>query len=117
MKWKTVLLYAAILSFFTFFLLAIGAWGLYWDRFVRAPEQPVKFPHSIHAGKLSMPCSFCHASADISRFAGAPPLERCAGCHRSMGRDKPQVSSLSMGWCVSCHRANEASMDCATCHK
>ncbi|MEW6071653.1 MAG: cytochrome c3 family protein [Planctomycetota bacterium] len=52
----------------------------------------------------------------------------CARCHgpvETMERIR-QVESLSMGWCVDCHRqANElgvggravhASLDCATCH-
>jgi len=172
MNWKKLLLPGGIFGFFASFLLAVTAFGLWWDRYGRPPEQPIAFPHSIHAGKLSMSCLFCHDTADKSPLAGAPPLERCAGCHRSIAADRPgvkkllshleekrplhwvrvhelpdfvyfshrphvlagldcaachgdlsamervrQVRPLSMGWCVSCHRANDASMDCATCHK
>jgi hypothetical protein len=28
-----------------------------------------------------------------------------------------QVRSLEMGWCVGCHRQNNAPTDCWTCHK
>ena len=35
----------------------------------------------------------------------------------SLFRKLRQVRSLKMGWCVSCHRENEASVDCLTCHK
>ena len=43
----------------------------------------------------------------------------CAQCHGNMAAmDKVrQVSSLKMGWCVSCHQHNDAPDDCLTCHK
>jgi hypothetical protein len=27
-----------------------------------------------------------------------------------------QVSDLNMGWCVTCHRERQASIDCLICH-
>ena len=43
----------------------------------------------------------------------------CRACHGDVGRMKKiqRVSMLTMGWCVSCHKARGASTDCATCHK
>lgn len=43
----------------------------------------------------------------------------CVNCHGQVGAMKRirRVSSLKMGWCVSCHRARGAPRDCATCHK
>ena len=43
----------------------------------------------------------------------------CAVCHGEVKtmRQMHQVRSLEMGWCVSCHRANNAPTDCWTCHK
>ncbi len=44
---------------------------------------------------------------------------RCQQCHgevRAMAVVRA-VSSLKMGWCVSCHRENDAPTDCAICHK
>lgn len=53
-----------------------------------------------------------HVNADIS----------CQSCHgevQEMGvlseRD-PAWGGENMGWCVDCHRENEASIDCAVCH-
>jgi hypothetical protein len=43
----------------------------------------------------------------------------CTVCHgevKTMMQVR-QVRSLEMGWCVSCHRANNAPTDCLTCHK
>ena len=43
----------------------------------------------------------------------------CAVCHGDVTVQLPvrQVRSFEMGMCVNCHRANEASTDCLTCHK
>lgn len=43
------------------------------------------------------------------------------GCHKCHGQvnkmdEVEKVSSLRMGWCVSCHRMNGASIDCSICH-
>lgn len=43
----------------------------------------------------------------------------CANCHGEVATmDKiRRVRSLKMGWCVDCHRAKGAPLDCYTCHK
>ena len=43
----------------------------------------------------------------------------CAQCHGTLAAMAKvrQVSSLKMGWCVSCHEANGAPTDCTICHK
>jgi hypothetical protein len=43
----------------------------------------------------------------------------CGNCHGDVKyMDKiRRVRSLEMGWCVQCHRGNNASTDCLTCHK
>ena len=44
-------------------------------------DQPINFPHSVHAGTYQMDCQYCHFSADRSRSAGIPPVSSCMGCH------------------------------------
>lgn len=43
----------------------------------------------------------------------------CSECHGKVERMETirQVSSLKMGWCISCHTAKGAPRDCWTCHK
>jgi hypothetical protein len=43
----------------------------------------------------------------------------CAVCHGEVKTmmQVHQVRSLEMGWCVRCHRENNAPTDCWTCHK
>jgi hypothetical protein len=49
---------------------------------------------------------------------GEPGIE-CEACHGQVKAMKKMraFSSLKMGWCVSCHRANDAPTDCLTCHR
>lgn len=84
-------------------------------------------------GRTARPVAWVrvHALADFVRFDHSPHViagVACQECHgpvETMERVRV-VSSLSMGWCVNCHRdANErgvagkpvnASLDCTACH-
>ena len=46
-----------------------------------APEQPILFMHSVHAGDNQIPCMYCHYTADRSVDAGIPAVRVCVGCH------------------------------------
>jgi cytochrome c553 len=61
----------------------------------KGPEQPIKFDHSIHAGKLGMDCLYCHYSADKSPLANIPPISTCMGCHKIASTDKPEIQKLT----------------------
>ena len=68
-----------------------------------AVEQPIPFPHDIHAGTNQIPCMYCHWSADKSVDAGIPAVEVCAGCHIPGGvpmvaADSPGVRILTTYW-------------------
>jgi hypothetical protein len=43
----------------------------------------------------------------------------CSACHGEIKNVSVvrRVSSLKMGFCVTCHRAKKASLDCLTCHQ
>jgi len=76
----------------------------YWQNkepisWIRVHSLPafVYFSHKRHV-KQGIDCSVCHGEVKV------------------MDRIR-QVRSLKMGWCVSCHRANNAPTDCLTCHK
>lgn len=76
----------------------------YWERkepipWVRVHSLAgyVYFTHKRHI-KAGVDCALCHG--DVAAMTVAR-----------------KVKSLEMGWCVSCHRANDAPADCLTCHK
>lgn len=56
----------------------------------------VKFNHKRHV-KAGVSCQECHGQI--------PEMEKVE-----------RVSSMKMGWCISCHREKGASIDCLTCH-
>ncbi len=156
------------------------------------PEQPIAFPHKIHAGDNKIACLYCHSAARTSRHAGIPAASVCMNCHSMLEKQTieieklreaiqlgrsiawvtvhklpdfvyfnhsqhvlsgvpcqnchgaveemdrvSQVSPLTMGWCLSCHREHAnlptesfqravltlskspkpvAGLDCASCH-
>ncbi len=43
----------------------------------------------------------------------------CSNCHGDVGQMKrvQQVSPLTMGWCLDCHKQRKATLECVGCHK
>lgn len=66
-----------------------------WQK-VHVMPSYVHFNHKRHV-KAGIGCQNCHG-----QIPEMPVVER--------------VSSMKMGWCVSCHRLQGASVDCYTCH-
>jgi hypothetical protein len=58
-------------------------------------QQPIAFPHDVHAGTNQIPCMYCHTSADRSIDAGIPSVQVCAGCHIPGG--VPLIAADSAG--------------------
>ena len=46
-----------------------------------AVEQPVRFSHELHSGQLNIDCMYCHATAEVSAYAGIPDTHTCMSCH------------------------------------
>ncbi len=181
---------------FGLFILAILGMTMFWVDWEKPDEQPIAYPHDLHAGKsittlsngeqvtgLGLECTHCHQYVTKSRFATVPALSICADCHSKLDprtdemkklkqyidnneppvwqrihsvpkhvyfshkrhvnyfsenwdvkitngeacqkchgdmrvvKEVKQTTTLRMGFCVSCHRANNAPTDCWTCHK
>lgn len=69
-----------------------------WKRVYNLPiRNYVYFSHKRHI-KAGFDCTNCHGEVKVM-----PVIRR--------------VRQLEMGWCMSCHRANNGPTDCATCHK
>ncbi len=70
---------------------------LQWTRvYGYAPEAHVRFNHAPHI-RAKVECTTCHGDIGGQTIA-----------QRNV--------DLSMGFCVNCHNANKASIDCLTCH-
>lgn len=78
-------------------------------------EQPISFPHTVHAGTgtlldasgnmrtnqenialeaLDLDCTFCHRTVTTQSNAGVPPVEQCAFCHQAMGPESSAPLTL-----------------------
>lgn len=100
------------------------------------PEQPIDFPHAVHAGINGIDCKYCH-SVKGSKTAGLPTVGVCMDCHKggdkvelpeSIGSkqsdsDNPivwrKVDSLPESVYFNHKQGNNAkqfSKDCAECH-
>src|SRR5437870_4927775 len=97
-------------------------------------EQPINFPHHVHAGTYRIDCQYCHADARRSEYAGLPSVTRCMGCHKITAGDKPEIKKLAqyagkgepVPWARAyklpefthfAHKAHiHAGLRCQTCH-
>ncbi|MEN8183679.1 MAG: cytochrome c3 family protein [Myxococcota bacterium] len=80
----------------------------YARRRVQIPFAPVNrnvghvyFSHRVHVGLAKMECQECHG--DVATLRG--PV------------DVPTPENHSMDSCMDCHRREQASLECAACHK
>jgi hypothetical protein len=84
-----------------------------WNRVHRIRQRNyIYLSHERHVNAEKAPVN--NINADL----GEPGIA-CESCHGEMAAMEKvrAVSSLKMGWCVECHRANEASVDCLICHQ
>ena len=98
------------------------------------PQQPVAFPHNLHAAALQLDCLFCHRNADKGDAATIPSVEQCMFCHVVAGKGLPEVEKVRSAWeqgqpinWVRVHRVPDhtrfvheahirAGFDCVQCH-
>ena len=100
------------------------------------PEQPLEFPHDIHAGKQIACTEYCHEAVSTGPVAGLPSVRTCMVCHNTIATDRPRIQQLTAmrergedfvwqrvyGYPPAAHvRFNHAphirkEVQCATCH-
>ena len=84
----------ALMGYFSLFLLLTAGMAAWWHGWRKVPEQPIAFPHTVHAGQLQLPCAFCHEDAARSPRAGVPSVAKCMSCHQTVAIDRPEVKKL-----------------------
>lgn len=60
--------------------------------------QPIAFSHAHHVAEVGIDCQFCHAYARRGPVAGIPSVQRCAGCHRSVLSEQPEILRVLEYW-------------------
>ena len=63
-----------------------------------AAAQPIAFSHSHHVAEIGIDCQFCHAYARRGPVAGIPSVQRCAGCHRVVLSEQPEILKVLEYW-------------------
>ena len=75
-----------------------------WQR-VYSVKDHVYFSHRVHTSVAQITCGECHG-----------PIENMTVAINTAGGASSR-GFLEMGWCVTCHRQQNASLECITCHK
>jgi mono/diheme cytochrome c family protein len=91
-----------------------------WVRVFKIPEF-TQFPHKPHI-RAELACQTCHGPIERMRVVGARTGPRLANDLLHLVGLRPGPPPLSMGWCVDCHRQQNATrglrapLDCISCH-
>jgi mono/diheme cytochrome c family protein len=91
-----------------------------WVRVFKIPEFTY-FPHKAHI-QANLPCQGCHGPIEQMRVVGAQTGPRLTNDLARLVGLKPTPPLLTMGWCVECHRTQNATqgrrapLDCIACH-
>lgn len=59
-----------------------------------APEQPIPYDHSLHAGTLKIQCQYCHNQVERSRHSNIPSVATCMNCHATVKTDSPHIQKM-----------------------
>jgi hypothetical protein len=59
-----------------------------------APEQPIPYDHSLHAGQLKINCQYCHNQVERANHSIIPALSTCMNCHLTVKTDSPYVKKM-----------------------
>jgi mono/diheme cytochrome c family protein len=91
-----------------------------WIRVFKMPEFTY-FPHAPHVRAL-IACQTCHGPIERMRVVGADTGPALLQDLKILVGFKPAPRALTMGWCIECHREQNATrgthapLDCVTCH-
>ena len=92
-----------------------------WVRVFKVPEFTY-FPHKPHI-RAGVECQTCHGPIERMPRVGADRLGTwIPNDLLNLVRIRPDARPLTMGWCINCHRKENATrntkapLDCVTCH-
>ncbi|HZO38084.1 MAG TPA: cytochrome c3 family protein [Methylomirabilota bacterium] len=91
-----------------------------WVRVNKLPEFTY-FPHKAHI-RAGLKCQTCHGAVETMTTFAADTGPKLTVDLLNLAGLRPAPPSLTMGWCVDCHREQNATagrhapLDCVTCH-
>ena len=87
---RQILTNKGVIGFLLFALIVLGGYttvnnGIAFGRQQGyAPDQPIKFSHTVHAGVQGINCQYCHDGARRSKHASIPGANTCMNCHKAV---------------------------------
>ena len=77
-----IVAFIVVVLFISWFSNPPFGWG-------NAPDQPIAFPHTVHAGAVedgghAIQCEFCHRNVTTGAAATVPAVEVCVICHKQI---------------------------------
>ena len=111
---------AAVVLLAVLIVFAVSAWSRQ-PAIARASVQPINFPHKAHV-RASVKCQTCHGPVETMTTVAAITGPNLTNDMLNLVGFKPAAPPLTMGWCVECHREQNATrhtqapLDCVTCH-
>ncbi len=77
-----IVAFILVVLFISWFSNPPFGWG-------NAPDQPIPFPHTVHAGSVeegghAIQCEFCHRNVTTGAAATVPAVEVCVICHKQI---------------------------------
>jgi hypothetical protein len=91
-----------------------------WTRVFKVPEFTY-FPHKAHL-RANLKCQTCHGEVEKMTTASGVTGPRLVNDLLNLAGLRPASPPLTMGWCVDCHREQNATrktnapLDCVACH-
>jgi hypothetical protein len=90
-----------------------------WVRVYKMPEFTY-FPHKSHV-RAGVACQTCHGPVETMTTVGANTGPTLVNDLLNVAGFRTAAPPLSMGWCIECHREQnargaKAPLDCVTCH-
>jgi hypothetical protein len=90
-----------------------------WSRIYKVPEF-VYFPHKAHV-RAEVRCQTCHGPVETMTTVQATTGPSLTNDLLNLAGLRPAGPPLTMGWCVECHRSQNAAgrqapLDCVACH-
>src|SRR4029453_18853796 len=91
-----------------------------WPRVYKLPEFTY-FPHKAHI-RAEIACQTCHGPVETMTTVGAVTGPSLVNDMLNLVGLRPSPPPLTMGWCVDCHRQQnarrntQAPLDCVMCH-
>ncbi len=91
-----------------------------WVRVFKVPEYAY-FPHKPHV-RAGVRCQNCHGPVETMTTASGRTGQSLVNDLLNLTGMRPAPSPLTMGWCIDCHREQNAThgakapLDCVTCH-